>query len=515
MLKADAALFTDLASADEAVQLAAATKLEGRRPWYFNDQHPETFSYTTEQVGALIGNWEAARHDSVKAWIAQALALSHGMHTAALPLQAASLHLDGPYMSRVANTVYRWREYLPGSDAILRALHDHPDKGIREYCARALEAFARGKQLIDGDLALARRLMLDESASVRQRAVQALACMPELGLVEYEALLDVENIDSGNARFLARELMAKLETTVPGCNKAAFKPREPLLHSDGLYQTERHELDATGRWISTACLHFLPDGTVRFFGTDEAPALFQKAVLPGPGRTVAQGTVSRQGKKHITLFCESAEGRWDFEGYIDGSTLHLQSTHRESGRSLQEAYMYWGTMPKSTAPVSPSTRKPKAAKPPPPFIPLRPRSLIIADASKWYLQIIARLPKMLEDTPEGPQRLARAWDIKHQLRAAAVRSFFDPTLKNEFYAKMPLPALETLQTLDLEEALKQLLTVTLAEVRAFPGTLGEMIGARTWDGKNTWEMTEQGWVLIAKNNNLTTRGAFQTSPAAQ
>jgi hypothetical protein len=41
--------------------------------------------------------------------------------------------------------------------------------------------------------------------------------------------------------------------------------------------------------------------------------------------------------------------------------------------------------------------------------------------------------------------------------------------------------------------LQGLFKITPAELRAFPGTLGEAIGMECRDGKGTWVMTEQGW----------------------
>jgi hypothetical protein len=50
-----------------------------------------------------------------------------------------------------------------------------------------------------------------------------------------------------------------------------------------------------------------------------------------------------------------------------------------------------------------------------------------------------------------------------------------------------------LRALHGDAALQELFKITQAEVRAFPGTIGEAIGMTYWDGKETWVMTEQGW----------------------
>ena len=100
---------------------------------------------------------------------------------------------------------------------------------------------------------------------------------------------------------------------------------------------------------------------------------------------------------------------------------------------------------------------------------------------------------MLDGTQDDTEKVTQGLKIKTEIRDVAARAMYDPALKKEFFAKLPLPSLEELQAQEPAAALKLLLAVTQAEKRAFPGTIGESIGLQLWDGKQHWVMTEEGW----------------------
>jgi hypothetical protein len=156
-------------------------------------------------------------------------------------------------------------------------------------------------------------------------------------------------------------------------------------------------------------------------------------------------------------------------------------------------YVDWDAKPSEPTPA-PAKRPSKKAEELP-FVPLRPKSMRVADAAKWYIQMVLRLPRLLDGTLDDAARVAQAWRIKDQLRANAAESLYDPDIKKELYAKLPIAPLAELQQLEPAAALQTLLTVTLAEYRAFPGTVGECIGLECRDGQQTWVMTEDGWAL--------------------
>lgn len=482
MLKADAALFNDLTSSDDAVRIKAATKLEQRPIDHFKD-HPVgwKFIYEPAQIQSLLDGWESTRSNLVKAWIAQALQMTQSESLKALLVRGAdyfnpdtsnrlgavlslmvdSLKLDGPYMDWVAQTVYELHRLIPNGDDILRGLVDHPNSKVRWRCAVALSFFAFCKQLTADDPILLRRLMLDTDATVRNKAVYTAKEFPGLGPEDYEILLDVEKIDSYSARALARELMAKLEATVPGCRREAFAPREPLLRTEGVYYAGRAELDAAGQWITNACLRFLPDGTAHAFSTGDPPVTFPKR-LPREQEHVASGTFVKDGAC-VTFSCTGKGGSWRYEGHIDGDKLHLSSVHAESRRRIEEVYR-WMWTPLKWTPLNWNTTpapEPVAKKGALPFIPLKPRSVTCAEARQWYRQMVAWLPLLLEaEATPADSRLAVAWETKRQLRDTAARALGDPVLKKEFLDTLPLPPLDELKALHGDAVLQGLFEIT-------------------------------------------------------
>jgi hypothetical protein len=425
MLKADTVLFNDLASSDDAVRIEVATKLEQRPLGHFQDHPVGKFGYGPAQIQSLLEGWKSTRSDLVKAWIAQALAMTQSKTVGALLLMADSLKLDGPYMDWVAQTVYEQRNRVPNGSDILRGLYDHPNSGVRRRCAMALRSFAFFNELTADDPVLLRRLMLDTDATVRNEAVLAAMRFPGLGPEDYEILLDVEN--SYAARANVRELMDKLEATVPGCRREAFAPREPLLRTEGVYYAKggRAELDAAGQWIRGAYLRFLPDGTAHVFLTGDHPVHFLKR-LPRERERIASGTFTKDGAR-VTFSCVGKRGRWRYEGHIDGDELHLNSVYAESGRRVEEVYR-WMWTPLQWTPLNwdaASVPEVAAKKGALPFIPVTPRSMTCSDAAKWYRQMVGRLPLLLEaEAMPADSRLAAVWETKRQLRDTAARALY-------------------------------------------------------------------------------------------
>jgi hypothetical protein len=123
------------------------------------------------------------------------------------------------------------------------------------------------------------------------------------------------------------------------------------------------------------------------------------------------------------------------------------------------------------------------------------------------MQMTARIPGLI-DAGVGPaERVTRAWRLKDAMRAAAASALYDPKLKKRFFDSLPLPSLDDLlasvdagrgDTPREVAAMQRLLTFTSAEQRAFPGTVGEAIGLQYWDGEQVWEMTEAGWMRLAR-----------------
>lgn len=495
MLKADIKHFENLASADESVRVAAAVHLQQLKFRHFDDHPVDTFRFSNDQVSSLVSAWGATSNDLLKVWIAQALALTETDTPEALKVLVDTVHFDGPYMPEVALGLTRCRAHIADGNEIVKSLHRHPNPNVRWRCALTMRSMVFYKEIdYASDMPILRILMLDSDSRVRHEAVMAAMDLPELSPIDYEVLLDVVNLYGGSARHYAKLLITRLEGSVPGCTPSAFAAREPVLRTDGIYRTARTELDADGVWVSSGCLRFFPDSTVYYFGTNIAPVHLSKQ-LPGLAPSTSQGVVAKTGG-NISFFVTGRPCTADYDGHIDGDELHLTCTHRETGRSTSEKYGFvhvdWSATPATEASI-PSRKSGAKKKAPQVFIPVPPQSMRAADAAKWYVQMLARLPGMLEPAREDTERVALGWSIKSEMRDVAARAMYDPALKKEFLAKMPLPSLEELRGQEPSTALKLLLTVTQSEVRAFPGTIGEMIGLQYWDGKHHWVMTEEGW----------------------
>ena len=497
MLKADLARVTALASDDEATRVAAAATLAALPPRYFLSHDIDKKRLPPGWLAAMAAAWRDTSSANVRTWVAQAVALSRAWPCdPVMPLLLEFLDIDGDYLQSVAIFVLERTSRQPESRDRLLALHRHRDPQVRGALAARLAWMVQGEGL---DYAVAapvmRAFLRDASGTVRHDAVMmAEQHVDRLGPEDAELLLDVVNLDSGARRVRTQQLLDALAARRPDCAPANFAPRTPRLRSDGMYTTDVTELDHAGRWVTLRCLRFFDDGSVHGFGTDEAPVDLPK-LMPHRTHDIAQGTVRREGAT-LSFTLRSV----DYTGHIDGSTIAFTSVDRATGLETQAEYAYtfidWNAPP-PPAPATPAvpTKKPRGkAAAPLPFERLRPESLRIADAAKWYLLMVPRLPLLVSDLPDDQQRFERAWFLKNEMRATAARSLYDPSLKGQLLAAMALPdASEMLRSMSPADALRALATVTPGERRAFPGTVGEAIGL-TYHGRDgVFVMTEQGW----------------------
>ncbi|MFZ6755626.1 hypothetical protein ACO0K9_00270 [Undibacterium sp. Ji50W] len=496
MKKVDIKLFEELASLDDVTRLAAAVQLQRLEHGYFDQFNTKRFRFKAEQIQCLVLAWHTSSNALVRLWVAQLLAITKTDTDEVLALLREAVHLDGKYIPTVAEFLRNRLQRIPDGLKLFRSLSQHPSDGVRLSCAMVL-----GLMIHDGtfdyeiDLPILRTLMLDTYSYTRTQAVSAARYI-NLGPADFEVLLDVVNIDSGAARDYARELMSKLENILSNCKASAFAPRVPLLRIDGVYRTEKAELDPAGAWVSSGCLRFFDDATVQYFGTNIAPVDFRYG-LADIWRCNAKGVTNQAGGK-IAFSLEGGVDIIDCEGYIDGDRLQLVCSRRSSGMQWEEGYRWahvdWCARASEVNLEAIETNG-RTQNETLPFIPQRPRSMRISDSVKWYIQYLARLPSMIEQEQDEAKRVALAWRIKRQLRDVAADALYSTALKKEFYAKLPLPTLNELRSKTPAEAIKQLLTVTQVERRAFPGTVGEFIGLQYFDGRHVWEMTEEGWAL--------------------
>jgi hypothetical protein len=136
-----------------------------------------------------------------------------------------------------------------------------------------------------------------------------------------------------------------------------------------------------------------------------------------------------------------------------------------------------------------------------PFPYPEPGSLVSSEARKWYLDCVRRIPEVISLDQPPEDMLLEAWPLKARLRLAAAVALVDMELADEFLLSMPLPSIDTLLEKAgaphaedaARKALVELLTITEAEKRAFPATIGEAIGMEVFDGKRWHTMTEAGW----------------------
>lgn len=477
MLKADLTRFIDLGSQDETVRVAAAGKLSALPRLHFDDHPVDPERLPAGWVEAMVAAWHATSSDDVRAWIAQAVSLVQPQPWR--PVQSLMLDfldVQGPYCYMVARFALMRLHDLPEARERLLALHRHRDPTVRSLLASRMR-YGIGAETFDhaADAPILRKLMLDPDFRVRSDAVgtASVAC-DDLDRVDFEVLLDVVNMDDRGARLGAQLLIKALSDRLPGCTPEAFEPRVPLLRTDGVYFTRVNEVDPDGRWVELRCLRFLADGRVQEFGTDLAPAELSDG-MPHRAHELGHGVARKDGAQ-VMFTIESPTATEDCAGAIDGCKMRLTRVDRATGRETVADYEYWfvdwDAPPPVPAPPAAKARGKAAA--PLPFERPRAVSMIIADAAKWYLLMVARLPVFLAGVEGDVQRFERAWFLKNEMRQAAVKALFDPALKRNFFEAMPLPTVDEMLRIAADgsanphaEALRALTTITPAERRAF------------------------------------------------
>ncbi|MEH3085122.1 MAG: hypothetical protein PGN26_00970 [Xylophilus ampelinus] len=502
MLKSDARRIADLGSASEDARRAAAAALSAHPRGHF-DAHPiDKLVLEPAALEALQAAWRATGDPAVRAWIAQVLVLSGCTAPAAFGIVRDAMDLACEHQHRLLHYVLVRTTLLPDVRALLRRYHRHRSSDMRLCCASRLASMALSGELDradDGELL--RALALDADGSVRTYAALALQRIADqLQPVDFELLLDVENIDAGAARTYARQAMAKIAARLPVCTAAAFAPRLPLLRTDGVYRAGCEGADAAGRPLSSACLRFTADGAVRWHATGIAPVDFQQ-LLPAEWQRSPQGryTLDRGLLRFALRHDDGSVTR--HEGTVDGDAFRLVTIGADGTAAPPVRYAWraldWDAPsppPAAASMVAPRRAARRGAARLLPFEVPRPRSLSLSQARAWYLEMVGRLPEFLADAPAPPQRLARAWELKHAAREVAADAAIDRKLKDAFLARFPLPALEELQAAhDADAALAALLTIAPRDVAAYPATVGVAVGTRVAYGRQRFVVTDRGW----------------------
>ena len=140
----------------------------------------------------------------------------------------------------------------------------------------------------------------------------------------------------------------------------------------------------------------------------------------------------------------------------------------------------------------------------------KPDSMTASQAAEWYRAMVPLIPKIMNDDICGDsdreirlEKFKAHWRMKSRLRLAAALALYDPELADEFFQGFPLPSVnECLGSAfaiiqdqrAFEWALNQLLQISEAERRKFPGTVGESIGMECHALDGIYVMTEAGWV---------------------
>jgi hypothetical protein len=139
----------------------------------------------------------------------------------------------------------------------------------------------------------------------------------------------------------------------------------------------------------------------------------------------------------------------------------------------------------------------------------QPNSMRAADAASWYCTTVTLIPMIARKVPahydwlEQYDAFVECWNLKCRLRLAAAIAMYDLEITGEFFQKLPLPsAMDYLGQAYFwsrgkggvfETALQLLGTVSEQEKRAFPGSIGEMIGLEYHGSDGVFVMTEDGW----------------------
>nr|WP_298165896.1 hypothetical protein [uncultured Pseudomonas sp.] len=139
----------------------------------------------------------------------------------------------------------------------------------------------------------------------------------------------------------------------------------------------------------------------------------------------------------------------------------------------------------------------------------KPNSMTASEAAKWYRAMVPLIPKIKIDDAYGDSdkelrlnEFKTHWMMKYRLRMAAALALYDPEFADEFLQGFPLPSVNeclgsafaiTQDEGAFEWALFELLQISEAEKRKFPGTVGEAIGMECHTSDGIYVMTEEGW----------------------
>jgi hypothetical protein len=139
----------------------------------------------------------------------------------------------------------------------------------------------------------------------------------------------------------------------------------------------------------------------------------------------------------------------------------------------------------------------------------KPASMTASEAAKWYRAMVPLVPKIKADDACGDsdrelrlEEFKSHWRMKARLRLAAALALYDPELADEFFQGFPLPSVNeclgsAFATSQDESAFRwalyELLEISEAEKRKFPGTIGDSIGMECQTSDGIYVMTENGW----------------------
>jgi len=120
--------------------------------------------------------------------------------------------------------------------------------------------------------------------------------------------------------------------------------------------------------------------------------------------------------------------------------------------------------------------------------------------------MVPLLPAMTKDIQDPYERVSRTRYIKNEMRKAAIVSLYSPNLAPEFLQGFALPDMQALMqecgcsVIDEAAAdiiVQRLSTITVQEIRMFPGTIGEYIGLRYRSGEHWLEWNGDQWLPVA------------------
>lgn len=210
MLKADRLRFEGLRSSDEAVRVAVATELEGKRRQYFFEHAIELPTHS-EHHAEWVRSYRETQSEIAKAWITRALVQSNAQGQDVAEVLIDALRPDHRYLAQIVTYAGCMMHMVPGGKERMKALHDHPDPTVRWLVADALGSMQGVHGLdYDSDAPVLRKLIVDSSSNAPNSAVRALGGFGKLEPADREALREVIRLDgTGAAAHVARELLEK------------------------------------------------------------------------------------------------------------------------------------------------------------------------------------------------------------------------------------------------------------------------------------------------------------------